>query len=70
MRLLGLVLQGKKRATCPAAAEGLKGAEVGKSMVALDGQNRPRVILKTRQNAAGGSREARATGYLRQMRQR
>jgi uncharacterized protein YhfF len=45
--LLSLVLEGKKRATCWAASEGLKGAAVGKSMVALDGRNRPRAVLKT-----------------------
>src|SRR5215216_5533005 len=45
--LLTLVLEGKKRATCWAAGEGLKGAAVGKSMVALDSQNRPRVVLRT-----------------------
>jgi uncharacterized protein YhfF len=45
--LVGLVLEGKKRATCWAVSEGLKGAAVGKPMVALDGENRPRVVLKT-----------------------
>lgn len=45
--LLLLVLDGRKRATCWAASEGLKGAAVGKSMVALDGRSRPRVVLKT-----------------------
>ncbi len=30
-RLLALVLEGKKRATCWAVAEGMKGAELGKS---------------------------------------
>jgi uncharacterized protein YhfF len=43
-----LVLEGKKRATCWAASEGLKGAAVGKSMVALDGKRRPRVVLTTK----------------------
>ena len=45
--LLALVLEGKKRATCWAVSEGLKGAAVGKSMVALDGQGRPRAVLTT-----------------------
>jgi uncharacterized protein YhfF len=45
--LVGLVLEGKKRATCWAVSEGLKGAAVGKPMVALDGRNRPRIVLKT-----------------------
>jgi uncharacterized protein YhfF len=45
--LLALVLAGKKRATCWAVSEGLKGAAVGKPMVALDGQGRPRAVLKT-----------------------
>src|SRR3954452_21515161 len=46
-QLLALVLEGKKRATCWAVSEGLKGAAVGKSMVALDGKNRARAVLKT-----------------------
>ena len=45
--LVGLVFEGKKRATCWAVSEGLKGAAAGKPMVALDGKNRPRVVLKT-----------------------
>jgi uncharacterized protein YhfF len=36
--LIGLVPEGKKRATCWAVSEGLKGAAVGKPMVALDGR--------------------------------
>jgi uncharacterized protein YhfF len=48
-QLLALVLEGKKRATCWAASEGLKGAAVGKSMVALDSKGRPRVVLTTRE---------------------
>jgi uncharacterized protein YhfF len=48
-QLLALVLEGKKRATCWAASEGLKGAAVGKSMVALDSKARPRVVLTTRE---------------------
>lgn len=45
--LLALVLAGKKTATCWAASEGLKGAALGKSMVALDGSGRPRAVLQT-----------------------
>ena len=45
--LVELVLEGKKRATCWAVSEGLKGAADGKPMVALDGKKRPRVVLKT-----------------------
>jgi uncharacterized protein YhfF len=45
--LLALVLEGKKRATCWAVAEGLKGAEIGKCMVARDGAGRPRAVLRT-----------------------
>ena len=45
--LLALVLEGKKRATCWAVAEGLKGAEIGKSMVVRDGAGRPRAVLQT-----------------------
>jgi uncharacterized protein YhfF len=48
-QLLALVLEGKKRATCWAVSEGLKGAAVGKSMVALDSKGRPRVVLTTRE---------------------
>ena len=47
--LLALVLEGKKRATCWAVAEGMKGAELGKCMVALDGSGRPRAVLRTRE---------------------
>jgi uncharacterized protein YhfF len=43
------VLEGKKRAICWAVSEGLKGAAVGKSMVALDSKGRPCVILTTRE---------------------
>jgi uncharacterized protein YhfF len=46
-QLLALVLEGQKRATCRAVSEGLKGAAIGKSMVALDSKKRPRVVLKT-----------------------
>jgi uncharacterized protein YhfF len=45
--LLALVLEGKKRATCWAVAEGMKGAEIGKHMVARDGAGRPRAVLQT-----------------------
>ena len=45
--LLALVLEGKKRATCWAVAEGLKGAEIGKCMVARDGAGHPRAVLRT-----------------------
>ncbi|WP_024518140.1 ASCH domain-containing protein [Bradyrhizobium sp. Tv2a-2] len=45
--LLALVLEGKKRATCWSIAEGLKGAEIGKCMVACDGAGRPRAVLRT-----------------------
>jgi uncharacterized protein YhfF len=47
--LLALVLEGKKRATCWAVSEGLKGTIVGKSMVALDGKKRARVVLTTKE---------------------
>jgi uncharacterized protein YhfF len=46
-QLLGLVLEGKKRATCWATSEGLKGALVGMSMVVLDGKRRPSIVLTT-----------------------
>jgi uncharacterized protein YhfF len=45
--LLVLVLEGRKRATCWAVSEGMKGAEIGKWMVALDGAGRPRAVLQT-----------------------
>jgi uncharacterized protein YhfF len=45
--LLALVLDGRKTATCWAASEGLKGTEVGKRMVALDGAGRPRAVIET-----------------------
>ena len=47
--LLALVLEGKKRATCWAVSEGLKGVAIGKSMVELDSEGRPRVVLQTRE---------------------
>jgi uncharacterized protein YhfF len=46
-RLLQLVLSGTKRATCWAESQGLLSAEVGKSMVVLDGQGAPKAVLKT-----------------------
>ena len=45
--LLELVLSGKKRATCWAESQGLLSAEVGKSMVVLDGQGVPKPSWKT-----------------------
>jgi uncharacterized protein YhfF len=45
--LLALVLDGKKRATCWAVAEGMKGAELSKCMVVRDGSGRPRAVLRT-----------------------
>jgi uncharacterized protein YhfF len=45
--LLGLVLSGRKRATCWSAAEGVKGTAVGGCWVAEDGQGRPRAVLET-----------------------
>ena len=45
--LLALVLEGRKTATCWDAAEGLKGAEVGKPMVVKDACGTPRAVLET-----------------------
>lgn len=45
--LLGLILAGKKRATCWSAAEGVKGTTVGGRWVVEDGQGRPRAVLET-----------------------
>jgi uncharacterized protein YhfF len=45
--LLELVLSGTKRATCWAESQGLLSAELGKSMVVLDGQGTPKAVLKT-----------------------
>lgn len=45
--LLALVLEGKKTATCWAAAEGLKGAEVGRPWAAKDGAGVMRCVLET-----------------------
>src|SRR3954453_4284362 len=46
-KLLDLVLQGTKRATCWAESQGLLSAEVGKRMVVLDGTGTPRAVLRT-----------------------
>ena len=45
--LVTLVLEGKKRATCWAVVEGMKGAEIGVQMVVRDGAGRPRAVLQT-----------------------
>jgi uncharacterized protein YhfF len=45
--LLGLVLEGRKTATCWAAAHGLNGADVGKAYAVLDGRGRPRAVIET-----------------------
>jgi uncharacterized protein YhfF len=45
--LLGLVLIGKKTATCSAASEGDKGVVVGKRWIVKDGQGRPSAVLET-----------------------
>ena len=45
--LVELVLAGTKRAHCWAESQGLLSAEVGKLMVALDGNGVPRAILRT-----------------------
>ena len=45
--LVELVLAGAKRATCWAESQGLLSAEVGKLMVALDGYDVPRAVLRT-----------------------
>src|SRR5689334_5593637 len=44
--LAALVLEGRKRATCWAASEGML-TELGKRMVMLDGSGRPRAVLET-----------------------
>lgn len=54
-QLLILVLVDKKRATCWAVSEGLKGTAIGKSMVALDGKRRPRDRRGNRSWCSGGS---------------
>src|SRR5690606_28831284 len=45
--LLALVLEGKKTATCWAAAQGKQGAEPGKRAIVLDGAGRPRAVIET-----------------------
>ncbi|MEA2840648.1 MAG: hypothetical protein QOF41_1978 [Methylobacteriaceae bacterium] len=45
--LVELVLAGTKRATCWAVSQGMLSAEVGKLMVALDGDGVPRAVLRT-----------------------
>src|ERR1700722_10319953 len=45
--LLGVILIGKKTATCWAASEGDKGVVVGKRWIVKDGQGRPGAILKS-----------------------
>jgi uncharacterized protein YhfF len=45
--LLALILIGRKTATCWSAAEGLKGTQVGKKWVVLDGSGAPRAVLQT-----------------------
>lgn len=45
-RLLGFVLAGAKTATCWSVADGPQ-TEVGKRMVVLDGQGRPRAVVET-----------------------
>jgi uncharacterized protein YhfF len=45
--LIELVLSGTKCATCWADSQGLLSAEVGKLMVALDGQGAPKAVVKT-----------------------
>ena len=45
--LVALVLEGKKRATCWAVVEGMKGAEIGEQMVVRDGAGRPRAVVQT-----------------------
>lgn len=44
--LAALVLDGRKRATCWAASDGMQ-TEVGKRMVMLDGSGRSRAVLQT-----------------------
>ena len=45
--LLGVILIGKKTATCWAASEGDKGVVVGKRWIVKDGQGRPSAVLET-----------------------
>ena len=46
-QLLALILEGKKTATCWSAAEGLKGAAVGKPWAVKDGSGVVRCVLET-----------------------
>jgi uncharacterized protein YhfF len=46
-KLLDLVLQGRKRATCWAESQGLLSAEAGKLMVVLDSKGAPKAVVKT-----------------------
>src|SRR5205823_3842911 len=46
-KLLDLVLQGKKRATCWAESQGMLSAELGKLMVVLDSKGAPKAVVKT-----------------------
>lgn len=46
-KLLQLILQGRKRATCWSAADGVKGTIVGGRWVVEDGKGRPRAVLET-----------------------
>lgn len=46
-KLLELVIQGKKTATCWAAVHGTLESEVGKRMIITDSLERPRVIIET-----------------------
>lgn len=45
--LLALILDGRKRATCWSAEEGVKGTEIGGCWIVEDGRGRPRAVLKT-----------------------
>lgn len=45
--LLALILAGSKTATCWNAVHGIRGTEVGKCWVVLDGAGAPRAVLRT-----------------------
>jgi uncharacterized protein YhfF len=45
--LLHLILEGRKTATCWSAAEGLKGAQVGKKWAVMNGAGVVRCVLET-----------------------
>jgi len=45
--LLGLVIAGRKTATCWSVASGPSGVVVGRRMVAKDGAGRPRAVIET-----------------------